>query len=339
MPGGSAGSQVVALGHHLPATVVTTGEVADRIGVDEQWIVSRTGIRERRMAAEDETVADLATAAARAALDALAADARYAEGRAGIDAVIVATSTAESAIPNVAGQVAARAGLGHPAAFDVNTACSGFCYALAIADALIRAGTSRGALVVGADKATAWLDWDDWNTGILFGDGAGAVVVLPHDRPAVGPVLWGSIGEQGELISIDPQQRVLRQEGRSVFRWATGLDDLVREVCARAGLELGDLVGFVPHQANLRIVDSFVRKLGLDEIRTATDVIDAGNTIAATIPVALSRMRAHGEFGAGGPVLLFGFGAGLSYAGQVITLPPANPPRSPAPTRDAAPGS
>ncbi|GAA4552097.1 3-oxoacyl-[acyl-carrier-protein] synthase III C-terminal domain-containing protein [Amycolatopsis samaneae] len=204
----------------------------------------------------------------------------------------------------------------------MNTACAGFCYSLGIADAMIRSGTSQGVLVVGADKASAWLDWDDRSTGILFGDGAGAMVVLPHEHRAIGPVLWGSVGEQADLIAIDPDERVLRQNGRAVFRWATGLGGMVREICARSDLTVADLAGFVPHQANLRIVDALVRQLGMTDVVAATDVVEAGNTIAATIPLALSRMRAHGELTDGGNVLLFGFGAGLSYAGQVVTLPP-----------------
>lgn len=320
------GAQVVSLGHYLPETVVTTAEVAGRLGVDAEWIVARTGILERRMAAKDETVADMATAAALAALANLAADARYAGSAARIDTVVVATSTAESTMPNVAAQVAAQIGLGHPAAFDVNTACAGFCYSLGIADSMIRSGTSQGVLIVGADKATAWLDWDDWSTGILFGDGAGAVVVVPHDRRAVGPVVWGSIGEKADLISIDPRDRVLRQDGRAVFRWATGLGGMVREICERSDMTLDDLAGFVPHQANLRIVNALVKHLGLEGVTSSTDVVETGNTIAATIPLALSRMRSRGEFAEGGNVLLFGFGAGLTYAGQVITLP-----RAPAP--------
>ncbi|TDC25346.1 beta-ketoacyl-ACP synthase 3 [Streptomyces sp. 8K308] len=322
VPGAAGGAQIVALGHYLPESVVSTEEVAGRLGIDPEWVVARTGIRERRQAAEDETVVDLATAAAAHALDGLAADPRFPGAVSLIDTVIVATSTAESSMPSVAARVAANAGLGHPAAFDVNAACAGFCYGLATADGLVRSGTSGGVLVVGADKATAWLDWHDRDTAILFGDGAGAAVVLPHERRAIGPVVWGSVGEESHLIAIGAEDRVLRQQGRTVYRWATGLGDTIAEACDRAGVTPDKLAAFVPHQANLRIINALARHLGFEGEAVATDVVGSGNTIAATIPLALSRMRSRPGLAEGGDVLLFGYGAGLSYAGQVVTLPP-----------------
>ncbi|MCX4883662.1 MULTISPECIES: beta-ketoacyl-ACP synthase 3 [unclassified Streptomyces] len=314
------GARIAALGHHLPATVLSTEAAAERLTVDAEWIVARTGIRERRLADPDETVADMATSAARHALTKLSADPRHADPAQDIDTVIVATSSAESTMPTTAARVAARLGLAQPAAFDLNNACAGFCHALAVADALIRAGSSRGALVIGADKASAWLDWTDRDTAILFADGAGAAVVLPHERRAIGPVRWGSVGERADLITIDPVDRVLRQEGRAVYRWATGLGSTAREVCDSAGVKPGDLAAFVPHQANLRIVDALARHLELDGVPVATDVVDTGNTMAATIPIALSRMTSRPEAEVRGNVLLFGFGAGLAYAGQVVDL-------------------
>ncbi|MDT0317183.1 beta-ketoacyl-ACP synthase 3 [Streptomyces millisiae] len=321
-PGAARGAQIASLGHYLPEAVVSTEEVAGRLGIDPEWVVARTGIRERRQAAKDETVVDLATAAATHALAGLDADPRFSGAASLVDTVIVATSTPESTMPSVAARVAARTGLGHPAAFDLNAACAGFCHGLATADGLVRSGTSRGVLVIGADKATAWLDWDDRDTAILFGDGAGAAVVLPHDRRAIGPVVWGSVGEESHLISIGEEDRVLRQQGRTVYRWATGLGDTVARVCERAGVEPGGLAAFVPHQANLRIVNALAKHLGVAGDAVATDVVGSGNTIAATIPLALSRMRHRPNLANGGDVLLFGFGAGLSYAGQVVTLPP-----------------
>ncbi|WP_306323698.1 MULTISPECIES: beta-ketoacyl-ACP synthase 3 [unclassified Streptomyces] len=325
-PRPAPGSRIVALGHHLPDTVLTSEEVAERLAVDAEWIATRTGIRERRIAGPDETVADMATAAARHALDHLRADPRY-EGAAGaVDTVIVATASAESTMPTVASRVAARLGLDRPAAFDLNNACAGFCHALAVADALIRAGTSGGVLVVGADKSSDWLDRTDRDTAVLFADGAGAAVVLPHERRAVGPVVWGSIGERGDLITIDPELRVLRQEGRAVYRWAVGLGGVAAEICDNAGVKPGDLAAFVPHQANLRIVTAIADRLQLDAAApVARDVTHTGNTMAASIPLALSRMSERGELREGGDVLLFGFGAGLAYAGQVVNLAPTHP--------------
>ena len=320
------GAQIAALGHNLPKTVISSEQVGERLGLDPAWIVSRTGIRERRLAAAHETVVDMASAAALDALANLSADPRYRSDAAQVDTVIVATSTAESTMPSAAAQVAARLGLDHPAAFDINAACAGFCYSLAVADAMIRSGTSRGVLIVGCDKTTAWLDWDDRDSAVLFADGAGAAVVLPHEQRAIGPVLWGSIGERADLIEIDPRERVLRQNGPAVYRWACGLAGLAAEICNRTGVAPEKLAAFVPHQANLRIINALAKDLGLDGTVVATDVIEVGNTVAATIPLALSRMRSRGDLAAGGDVLLFGYGAGLSYAGQIVTLPPLEAP-------------
>lgn len=312
-----AGSRIAALGHYRPRQVVTSRDVADHLGVDPGWILARTGIEQRRTAAGDETVVDMAVAAARHAL----ANAARAEDPAPVvDAVVVATSTAATTIPSVSARVAARLGLDHPGAFDVNTACAGFCYSLAVADALVRAGTSRGVLVIGSDRSTDWLDRDDRDTAILFGDGAGAALVLPHFEPAIGPVSWGSAGERADVITIDPHDLVLRQDGRAVYRWATGLGAIARQVCERSGVAPEKLAAFVPHQANLRITNALVKSLGLTTTTVATDVVDNGNTIAATVPIALSRLCERGELGPGDQVLLFGFGAGLAWAGQVVTL-------------------
>ncbi|MTD53340.1 beta-ketoacyl-ACP synthase 3 [Amycolatopsis pithecellobii] len=313
-PQPSPGARIGGLGHYRPETVLSTEKVAARLGVDPEWIISRTGIRERRVAAPGETVADMAVAAAKDALAGVAAT------ELGIDTVIVATSTAESTIPSTATVVGARLGLDRPAAFDVSVACAGFCCALGVADSLVRVGTSKGVMVIGADKATAWVDPHDRDTAILFGDGAGAAVVLPHGERAIGPVLWGSAGAQAGLIGIDPGTRVLRQDGRAVFRWATGLTPLARQVCDRADVPPDKLAAFVPHQANLRIITALARGLGIDDRRLATDVVDTGNTIAATVPIALSRFDDSGAFSDGDRVLLFGFGAGLAYAGQVVTI-------------------
>ncbi|TDC23504.1 beta-ketoacyl-ACP synthase 3 [Streptomyces sp. 8K308] len=307
------GARIVSLGHYLPATVLTSEEVASRLTVDAEWIVSRTGIRERRVADKGETVVDLATAAARHAL------AKLPSGT--VDTVLVATSTPDSTMPSVATRVAGRLGLPEPAAFDVNAACAGFCYALATADSLIRTGASRGALVIGADKASAFLDWADRDTAVLFADGAGAALLQPAERPAIGPVLWGSAGERSELIMIDAADGVLRQNGPAVYRWASGLGPMARRICDRAGIAPDQLAAFIPHQANLRIINALAAHLKLgEENYVATDVVDTGNTMAATIPLALSRMSEKRPVADDEGVLLFGFGAGLAYAGQIITL-------------------
>jgi 3-oxoacyl-[acyl-carrier-protein] synthase-3 len=308
------GSRIAAVGHYLPSATLDNEEVGRRCGVEPDWIRARTGIQTRHVAAPDETVVDMAVAAAEKALAASGVDRRS------VDTVVTATSTAATTIPSVAAQVAARLGLAHPAAFDLNTACAGFCYALSCADSLVRSGTSTNVLVIGADKATAWLDWSDRNTAILFGDGAGAALVTPAPTPDIGPVVWGSIGEHGDVIVLSDSELVFRQDGRAVFRWAISLGPIAREICERNGVAPDELDAFVPHQANLRIVDALAKSLDARRAVVAADVVESGNTIAATIPIALSKLVERGAIGPGGRALLFGFGAGLAYAGQVVTL-------------------
>ncbi len=311
---GAPGARIAGLGYYRPARVVENEAIAERVGVDPQWIEARTGIRRRRVAAAGETVVDMATEAAQKALAASSVPVEE------VDAVVVATSTAESTMPSAAPQVADRLGLSHPAAFDVNVACAGFCVALACADSMVRSGTARSVLVVGADRSSSWLDRDDRTTAILFGDGAGAAVVTASAQPAIGPVVWGSVGEGADLIAIDPVDRVIRMEGQPVFRWATGLAPIARRACEVAGVDPAELAAFVPHQANVRIIDALVRGLGLGDTTVARDVVDSGNTIAASVPLALALLVERGDIPPGRPVLLFGFGAGLVYAGQVVTL-------------------
>jgi 3-oxoacyl-[acyl-carrier-protein] synthase-3 len=188
----------------------------------------------------------------------------------------------------------------------------------------LKAGSARNALVIGAEKMTDWLDWDDRSTCIIFADGAGAAVVaaVPDGEPAgVGPVVWGSAGEQGNKIQVSGRTGAITQDGQGVFRWATSLHPVARQACERAGISPSDLTAFIPHQANLRIIEALARKLGIPRERVADDIVHAGNTSSASVPLALSRMAEQGRLESGTPALLMGFGAGLSYAAQVITLP------------------
>jgi 3-oxoacyl-[acyl-carrier-protein] synthase-3 len=309
------GSRIVSLGRYRPSKILTSDEVGDLVGVSGDWIRSRTGIDRRHIARAEESVVDMAAAAAQKALAAGPVTASE------IDLLVVATSTAATTIPSTAAQVAARLGLSSPGAFDVNTACAGFCTALACVDGLIRSGQARKALVIGADKATAWLDWTDRDTAILFGDGAGAAVVSFAEQAGIGPVVWGSFGDRAaEKIEISPSRLVLRQDGKAVFRWATSLAPFARQACEAAGVDPARLSAFVPHQANGRIIDALARGLGVEGATVAYDVAEAGNTIAATIPMALARLMEQGRIHPGDLILLFGFGAGLAYAGQVIRL-------------------
>ncbi|MFJ8601821.1 beta-ketoacyl-ACP synthase III [Streptomyces shenzhenensis] len=313
------GSRIAAVGHYQPAKVLTNEDLADLVDTSDEWIRSRVGIRTRHIAGPDEPVDELAAQAAAKALAAagLAADA--------IDLVVVATSTAVDRSPNTAARVAARLGVPRPAALDINVVCAGFTHALATADHTIRAGAASRALVIGADKMSEVTDWTDRTTCVLVGDGAGAAVVeacAPGEEPGIGPVLWGSVPEMGQAVRIEGTPPRFAQEGQSVYRWATTqLPPLARRACEKAGVAPEELAAVVLHQANLRIIEPLAEKLGAPRAVIARDVVESGNTSAASIPLALSKLVERGEIATGDPVLLFGFGGNLSYAGQVVRCP------------------
>ncbi|MEV0262574.1 beta-ketoacyl-ACP synthase III [Streptomyces sp. NPDC050617] len=310
------GSRVLALGHYQPARVLTNDDLAAMVDTDDEWIRTRVGIRTRRVAEPDETVDAMAANAAAKAL------ANSGLAASDIDLVLVATCTAVDRSPNTAARVAARLGLTAPATMDVNVVCAGFTHALATADHALRAGAAANALVIGVEKFTDVVDWSDRSTCVLVGDGAGAAVVTTAAEPGIGPVVWGSVPEMGHAVRIEGTPSRFAQEGQSVYRWATTqLPPIARTVCERAGITPADLAGVVLHQANLRIIEPVARKLGAVNAVIATDVTESGNTSAASIPLALSKLVERGEIPPGAPVLLFGFGGNLSYAGQVIHCP------------------
>lgn len=313
---GAPGARIVAFGDYQPSNVVTNHDLTTRIDTDDAWIRSRVGIAERRIADADETVVDMASQAGGKAL----AASGLAAGD--IDLVIVATCSLEAQIPNASAAVAHRLGIVAPGAFDVNAACAGFCYGLSLASDAIRVGSARHVLVIGAEKLSAWVDWADRATCVIFADGAGAAVVAPADTVGIGPVVWGSAGDKADTIKIKDRNSFIFQEGQSVFRWATtALHPVALAACERAGVEPAQLAAFVPHQANLRIVEAIARRLRANRAVVASDIVEAGNTSAASIPLALSRMIERDEVPSGGLALLLGFGAGLTYAGQVIEIP------------------
>ncbi|WP_213455036.1 beta-ketoacyl-ACP synthase III [Rhizomonospora bruguierae] len=313
-----AGSRILAMGHYQPSRILTNDDLAQMVDTNDAWIRDRVGIVTRRIA-DAESVADMATAAAAKALAAsgLAAS--------DIDLVTVATCSSVDRCPNVATRVANRLGITAPAAYDLNTACSGFSYATATADQAIRAGAARNALVIGAEKLSDVTDWTDRSTCILFGDAAGAAVlgeVADGDQPGVGPVVWGSAPDKGDVLKIEGWRPYIQQEGQAVFRWATtALAPLALAACAKAGVKPEELAAFVPHQANTRIIDAIVRKLNIPNAVVAKDIVESGNTSAASTPLALSKLIERREVPSGAPVLLFGFGGGLTYAGQVVRCP------------------
>ncbi|HEY6478969.1 MAG TPA: beta-ketoacyl-ACP synthase III [Streptosporangiaceae bacterium] len=317
---GRAGARILAFGGYQPARVVTNDELSETMDTSDEWIQARVGIASRRIAGPDESLADMAAAAGGKAL---AGSGLSPED---IDLVIVATCTPEAPIPNTAATVARRLGIMAPGAYDLNAACAGFCYALAAASDSVRAGTATNVLVIGAEKLSQWVDPTDRSTAIIFADGAGAAVVSPladeDDAAGIGPVVWGSDGDMADKIVIADRNSFIHQEGQAVFRWATtALHPVAKEACRRAGVDPAELTAFVPHQANLRIIESIARKLGAPQALVADDIVTAGNTSSASIPLALSRMAERGELPSGSPALLLGFGAGICYAAQVITVP------------------
>ncbi|MCO5970723.1 beta-ketoacyl-ACP synthase III [Actinoallomurus soli] len=313
---GAPGARILAFGHYQPSNVVTNDDLAKTVDTNDEWIQSRVGIKQRRIAGPEESVVDMAVQAGGKALagSGLSPD--------DIDLVIVATCTQEAQIPNASASVADRLGITAPGAYDVNAACAGFCYALSNASDAVRAGSARNVLVVGAEKLSQWVDWTDRSTCIIFADGAGAAVVTGSEDAAVGPVVWGSAGDLASRIYIKDRNSFLYQEGQAVFRWATtALHPIAREACERAGVDPSELAAFIPHQANLRIVEAIARKLKAENAIVADDIVNAGNTSAASIPLALSRMIERGDVPSGAPALLIGFGAGMTYAAQVVRIP------------------
>ncbi|MDN3354943.1 beta-ketoacyl-ACP synthase III [Actinomadura sp. DC4] len=313
---GAPGARILAFGHYQPSNVVTNDDLAKTVETNDEWIQSRVGIKQRRIAGPDESVVDMAVQAGGKAL------ANSGLSPADIDLVVVATCTQEATIPNASAQVAHRLGIVSPGAYDVNAACAGFCYALNNASDAIRGGSARNVLVIGAEKLSQWVDWTDRSTCIIFADGAGAAVLGPSEETSVGPVVWGSAGDMAERIYIKDRNSFLFQEGQSVFRWTTtNLHTVAKEACELAGVKPSELTAFVPHQANLRIIEAIARKLKAENAVVADDIVEAGNTSAASIPLALSRMIERGDVPSGTPALLIGFGAGMTYAAQVVEIP------------------
>jgi 3-oxoacyl-[acyl-carrier-protein] synthase-3 len=310
------GTKILGFGGYQPDKVVTNDDLAKIVDTNDEWIRARVGIQSRRFARDDETVADMAEAAGAKALAASGLEPSE------VDLVIVATCSTESPMPNVAATVAYRLGIPAPGAYDLNAACAGFCYGIGAASDSVRAGSARNVLVIGAEKMTSWIDMTDRSTCIIFADGAGAAVVGQSESAGIGPVVWGSAGDQAQKITIEGRNGSLKQDGQAVFRWATtAIAPVALEACRRAGVTPADITAFVPHQANLRIIEAIAKKLGIPRERVADDIIHAGNTSSASIPLALSRMAEQGRLQPGTPALLIAFGAGLSYASQVVTVP------------------
>jgi 3-oxoacyl-[acyl-carrier-protein] synthase-3 len=325
---GARHAAILGIGAYRPSRVIPNAEVVEAIDSSDEWIQQRSGIKQRRWATPDETVQSMAVAASRQALDRAGIDARQ------IDCVIVATVTHMYQTPAVATAIAHELGTDQAAAFDISAACAGFCHGIALASDMVRAGSAGYALVIGVERLSDLTDVGDRGTAFIFADGAGAAVVGPSDIPGIGPVVWGSDGEQFDLIrqredwrdvvaSDNPEMPHLVMQGNAVFRWASfAMAKTGQQALDRAGVSIDDLDVFVPHQANMRITDAMARSMKLPErVRIARDIAEQGNTSAASIPLALDRMIEEGDARSGDTALLIAFGAGLAYAAQVVTVP------------------
>jgi 3-oxoacyl-[acyl-carrier-protein] synthase-3 len=319
MTSGPSGTRILGTGSAQPDKIVTNDDLAKVMDTTDEWIRERVGIAERRQCEPDEQLVDFAIKAGSRAIE----DAGLQPSD--VDTVIVATCTLPNQIPNAAARVADATGVKAAGAFDLNAACAGFCYSLGTASDLIRSGSAGRVLVVGAERFKDWVEPTDRSNAIIFADGAGAVVVGPADEPGIGPVSWGSAGDLADLIYMRDRKWIY-QEGQSVFRWATTqIAPIALRALEVAGLKPADVDVLIPHQANLRIVQALARKLraegAREEMVVADDIVHSGNTSAASIPMALDHMRAEGRARSGDVLLLVGFGAGLSYGGQVAICP------------------
>ena len=320
-------SRIAGVGGYRPQRIVSNEEICRHVDSSDEWIRRRTGIRTRRFAGPDETLAMMAATAAGKALAQAGINATE------VDCVIAATMSHLRNAPPLAPEIAGLLGSA-AAAFDVSAACAGFCHALAVASGLVSAGTAERVLIVGTERMSDIIDPADRSTSFIFGDGAGAAVVVPSARPEIGGVVWGSDPAGLHCIEQPTAWRVsgavphealpyLRMSGPEVYRWVINtVPAVAQRALAIAGLRAGDLAAFVPHQANLRITAALVAALGLpDHVRVADDGADMGNTSAASIPLALERLLAEGKVASGGAALLIGFGSGLGYSAQIAWLP------------------
>jgi 3-oxoacyl-[acyl-carrier-protein] synthase-3 len=314
---GAPGARILGLGAYRPRRRVTNAELEQVMDTSDEWIRTRVGIAERRWASEDETLVEMAVAAGGKALAAsgLAPDE--------VDLVILASASLRAPIPGIGPQVAHRLGIPRPGAFDLNAGCAGFCYALGVASDAIRSGDARNAVVIGVERLTDVTDLEDRSTAVIFADGAGAAVVGASEEPGIGPVAWGSDGDQYSAIEIAAGRSTMTMAGQAVYRWATTkLTETLALAMEKAGVDPADIDVFAPHQANLRIVESMTKRLGFGEkVVVARDIVQSGNTSAASVPLALSALLESGEAKSGDLALVLGYGAGLTFAGQVLVLP------------------
>ncbi len=325
---GATHTAILGLGSYRPSRIVPNADIIDAIDSSDEWIQQRSGIKERRFANDEESVQMMAVASARVALERSGIDAAQ------VDGVIVATISHLMQTPAVAAAVAHEMGLNRPVAFDISAACAGFCHGVALASDMIKGGSAKYVLVIGVERLSDILDLDDRGTAFIFADGAGAVLVGPSETAGISPVVWGSDGEQYDLIrqredwrdvvaSPKPVMPHLVMQGNAVFRWAAfEMAKTAQAALDLAGITTDDLDLFVPHQANMRIIDAMARSMKLPEhVAIARDIAEQGNTSAASIPLALDKLVELGQAKSGDLALIIAFGAGLAYAAQVVKVP------------------
>jgi 3-oxoacyl-[acyl-carrier-protein] synthase III len=322
---GAAGARVLAVGAHRPERVVTNDEICEFIDSSDQWIRERSGIATRRFARADQTVLDVAEPAARQAVE------RAGVAPSDIDVILVATVSYLHQMPSAAAMIAHRLGADRAVTLDISAACAGFCHGVSLAADMIRGGSAGTVLVIGAEKLSDLVDPRDRSTAFIFADGAGAVVIGAATENAIGPAVWGSDPDRWDAIRTASWSQyrdggpwpTIQMQGPAVFRWAVWeMSPVAQKALDAAGVAADDLGAFIPHQANLRIVDQMVKQLCLpDTVAVARDITDAGNTSAASVPLAMHRLLEEQPELSGRPALLIGFGSGLSYAAQVVELP------------------
>jgi 3-oxoacyl-[acyl-carrier-protein] synthase-3 len=332
-PKGAEYARMLSIASHRPERVVTNDEICEHIDSTDTWIRERSGIVTRRFAAPGETVVDLAVPAAEQAIE------RAGLTLAEIDTVLFASMTHYSQTPSAAALLANRIGIPRAATMDLSTACAGFSHSVSLASDMVRGGSATNVLVIGSETMSVITDPADRGSAFIFGDGAGAAVIGPSSTPAIGPTIWGSEASQWEAIhqnhswldyrdgrdsAEDPVPwPTLRMAGPKVFRWAVWeMAPVAQKALDAAGVAAEELGAFIPHQANVRIIDAMAKELRLpSSVVIARDIVDAGNTSAASIPLAMDRLLSEGQVTSGQLALLIGYGAGLSYSAQVVELP------------------
>ena len=320
-------SRIYSLGAARGDLTVTNDDIAGPIESSDEWIRRRTGIVTRRRASKDLSLMDMAVAASKEAIE------KAGISPSEIGAVLFSTITHPFQTPSAATLLAELVGANPAPAYDISAACAGYCYGIAQADALVRSGMAKFVLVVGGEKLTDFIDPTDRTISFLLADGAGAAIVGPSDEPGISPTVWGSDGSHWDAVSMtnsllefrdgEAEWPTLRHEGATVFKWAVWeMAKVAKQALEVAGVKASDLAALVTHQANIRIIDELAKELGLpDDVVVARDIVNTGNTSAASIPLAMHQLLESGAVKSGGLALEIGFGAGLAFGAQVVVLP------------------